>query len=256
MHVKKSADQAAAQPTQGQWLAADPAAPAAELGGAHAGLSRPRRPVRLPRAVRHPAMMRRDNPRETCVLREAELFVMAEQMLVEVLGRIRPPDLEIVLPPMFPGAAEPGAMSEAVARYLRDDASVPRVLAGAEVPAPDVPPVDVSAAAAAACAAARQVDDGDAVVHVDGEDLAVRDYLLRATLARSLLAHYVAAYLGSTACPLPEELARPLYELTAPNAETWRRQGWFREPMPLPDHVSWRDRFLLSAGHEPHPLGH
>ena len=82
------------------------------------------------------------------------------------------------------------------------------------------------------------------------------ELLLRATVARSLLAHYVAAYLGSTACPLPEELARPLWELTAPDAERWRGLGFFRDPMPLPDNVSWRDRFLLTAGHLPHPLGH
>ena len=76
-------------------------------------------------------------------------------------------------------------------------------------------------------------------------------------MERSLLAHYVAAYLGSTACPLPEELARPLHELTGPDAAAWRRLGHFREPiLPLPPHVSWRDRFLLEAGHEPHPLGH
>lgn len=188
------------------------------------------------------------------MLREAELFVMAEEMLVEVLGRIQPQDSDIVLPPMFPGAAEPGPLSQAVERHVREDVSVPRVLAGAagaEVGAADVP-----AAARAACAAAREVDDGDAAVDVGGEQLSVRAYLLRATLARSLLAHYVAAYLGSTACPLPEELARPLWELTAPDAGTWRRLGWFRTPMPLPDHVSWRDRFLLTAGHEPHPLGH
>ena len=82
------------------------------------------------------------------------------------------------------------------------------------------------------------------------------DELLRLTIERSLLAHYVAAFLGSTACPLPEELARPLSGLTAPHAQSWRERGYFRPPMPLPDHVSWRDRFLLDAGHEPHPAGH
>lgn len=80
--------------------------------------------------------------------------------------------------------------------------------------------------------------------------------LLCATIERCLLAHYVAAFLGSTACPLPEELARPLWELTVPQAQQWRERGHFRPPMPLPDHVSWRDRFLLDAGHEPHPAGH
>ena len=43
------------------------------------------------------------------VLLEAELFVMAEEMLVEVLGRIREGDWEIVLPPLFeePGVNQP-----------------------------------------------------------------------------------------------------------------------------------------------------
>lgn len=84
----------------------------------------------------------------------------------------------------------------------------------------------------------------------------VADDLLVTTIERSLLAHYVAAFLGSTACPLPEELARPLWELTQPDASLWRERGYFRPAMPLPAHVSWRDRFLLDAGHEPHPAGH
>lgn len=197
------------------------------------------------------------------MLREAELFVMAETMLVEVLGRIRPPDREIVLPPMHPGSTAPTPMGDAVARHLADDVRVPAVLAGRDPgPAGDPGPADephagpaagVAEAAQAACDAARAVTHGEAVV---AGGLSAREFLVRATLKRALLAHYVAAYLGSTACPFPEELARPLWELTGPDAATWRDLGYFREPMPLPPHVSWRDRFLLEAGHEPHPLGH
>ena len=33
-----------------------------------------------------------------------------------------------------------------------------------------------------------------------------------------------------------------------------RSIGIFRDPLPMPDDVSWRDRFLLSAGRDPHPL--
>jgi hypothetical protein len=199
------------------------------------------------------------------MLREAELFVMAEQMLVEVLGRIRPADRDTVLPAMFdaPGGDRPAPMRQAVEQYAADDASVPAVLAGVV----DADPVEgdvlggdwrasVPSVAGAAIAAARQVTDGDAVMHPRTGDVPARLYLLRLTIARSLLAHYVATYLGSTACPLPEELARPLWELTSPTAETWRSRGFFRDPLPLPENVSWRDRFLLSAGHEPHPLGH
>lgn len=185
------------------------------------------------------------------MLREAELFVMAEDMLVEVLGRIRDPDLGILLPAMYPGADQPMTMAQALEQHIRSDAEFAATLG--DTATPGATPAEV---AKVACAAASQVADGDALIHTGHGDVTIRDHLLRTTVERSLLAHYVAAYLGSTACPLPEELARPLWELTAPDAATWRGLGYFRAPMPLPDHVSWRDRFLLTAGHEPHPLGH
>lgn len=189
------------------------------------------------------------------MLPEAALFVMAEQMLVEVLGRVRPEDEDIVLPPMHGRAPQPMSIAAAVASHLHDEAVLAAVLAGdACRPAP--PDGDAGRAAHAACASAGAVEDGDRVVDTPHGELPVRTFLVRSTVERSLLAHYVAAYLGSTARPLPEELARPLWELTAPDAELWRRAGYFRDPLELPDHVSWRDRFLLTAGHQPHPLGH
>jgi hypothetical protein len=203
------------------------------------------------------------------MLLEAELFVMAEEMLVEVLGRIRDTDRDIVLPPLFeePGLDKPAPIWRVVELYARDDAWVPDLLSGRtgdEVGRErfdgellgDDPPASIARIAGAAVAAAREVTDGDATVHAGYGDVSTRIFLQRLTIARSLVAHYVATYLGSTACPLPEELARPLWEVTAPEAEMWRALGFFRDPMPLPDHVSWRDRFLLTAGHLPHPLGH
>lgn len=188
------------------------------------------------------------------MLREAELFVMADEMLVEVLGRIRPQDEGIRLPPILVGGPSL-TMSQAVARHVAEDARVPGTLDGSEGGrSPEAQ--DVAATAAAACASARRVVDGDALLNGPDGPVRAGDFLLRSTLDRSLLAHYVAAYLGSTACPLPEELARPLWELTSPDTTRWRALGYFREPMPLPPHVSWRDRFLLTAGHLPHPLGH
>lgn len=184
------------------------------------------------------------------VLTEALLFVQAGTVLVEVLGRIRPEHAGVVLPAMHPGADRPEPLADAVSRQVRADVRLARLLGA---PAADGDAARGPAAAAAASTAAARRDDGDTVVRTDEGDLTVRDLLLRAALARCLLAHYAAAHLGSTACPLPEELARPLWELTAPDAETWRRLGWFRAPRPLPDHVSWRDRLLLCAGHSPHP---
>ncbi len=185
------------------------------------------------------------------MLLEADLLVRAETMLVEVLGRIRPQDEAVLLPPMFPGAEQPQTLAEAVAQHRRDAAALVEALGGAGSPAGTL-----AEACQAVCAAAEGVVDGAAPVQLGDERLPARELLLRATVRRSLLAHYVAAHLGSTACPLPEELAGPLHALVAPDAATWREQGWFRAPMPLPEHVSQRDRFLLSAGHEPHPVPH
>jgi len=201
------------------------------------------------------------------MIREAELFVMSEDVLVEVIGRIRGEQWDIVLPPLLdrPGTDQPASMRVAVGEYARDDAWVPDLLAGRTIDevGPDRydgdllgadPHTAVAKYAEQACAAARSVDDGDAVVHAAGRDPGVLDYLTELTLTRSLLAHEIAMHLGSRACPLTEELARGLCEVTGPEAERWRATGFFRAPMPLPADVSWRDRFLLTAGRDPHPL--
>jgi hypothetical protein len=78
---------------------------------------------------------------------------------------------------------------------------------------------------------------------------------VEAAALRAFLAHDVAMALGSRACPLPEALARALLERMEPDAGRWRATGVFRERLPLPPgHVSWRDRFLLLAGRDPHPF--
>ncbi|MCO1657301.1 hypothetical protein [Pseudonocardia humida] len=79
--------------------------------------------------------------------------------------------------------------------------------------------------------------------------------LVEAAALRSFLAHDVAMALGSRACPLPEALAEALFTRMEPDAGRWRACGVFRDRLPLPaGHVSWRDRFLLLAGRDPHPF--
>jgi hypothetical protein len=203
------------------------------------------------------------------MIREAELFVMAEQVLVEVLGRIRAEHWDIEIPPLFdvPGADRPTPMRRLVDDYAHEDAWVPDVLAGRTMDEVgrgrfagdllgDDPHGNLTRISEAACAAARLVTDGDATVHAGYGDVPVRDHLSRLTIARSFTAHDIAMHLGSRACPLTEELARGMWEASGPEAEKWRSLGIFREPMPMPADVSWRDRFLLSAGRDPHPLHH
>jgi hypothetical protein len=198
----------------------------------------------------------------------AELFVKAEDMLVEVLGRIRGDDWRIMLPPMVTVAGHPAArrrtVRQAVLDHVREQAVVPDLLAGAtavELPVGDVlgsdPQETVARLSAGACAAVAKVADGAAVVHAPGGDRTTEDYLWQLDVGRCWMAHDVAMYLGSRACPFPEDLARAMWEHTAPDADRWRAEGWFApEPLPMPPDVSWRDRFLRTAGRDPHPAIH
>ena len=199
---------------------------------------------------------------------EAELFVKAESMLLEVLGRVRPEHRNIVVPPLFdmPGVDQPAPIRELMTHYARDDAWVPDMLAGSTIDevGPDKYDGDLIGSDAhaslgriveAASAAARAVTDPDATVHCSFGDVTAADYLWQLNIARCFLAHEIAMALGSRACPLPEDLAKGMYDGTSPNAEQWRSVGVFRAPLPYPDgHVSWRDQFLLTAGHDPHPF--
>lgn len=204
------------------------------------------------------------------MITEAGLFVKAETMVLEVLGRIRPEHRAIVMPPVFdgPGADRPRPLRELVAQYARDDAWVPDMLAGAtmaEVGADKFdgdllggdPQAGLTRIVEAARAAAKTATDPAATVHCGSGDVTTSDYLWQLAIARCFLAHDVAMALGSRACPLPEDLAKGMYDGSAPDARKWRELGVFSEPMPLPDgHVSWRDQFLLMAGRDPHPFLH
>jgi hypothetical protein len=201
------------------------------------------------------------------VLREAELFVMAQDVLVEVVGRIRAEHRHLVLPPIV-GDEEQTALPGYVDRLARANAWVPDVLAGRS---PDEVGRDkydgdllgedraagFAALAAAACTAAREPADADAAVQAPEGDSTAGAYLELLAIRAAFAAHDIAMHLGSRACPLTEELARGLWERTAPDVERWRERGVFGPQFePMPPDVSWRDRFLNTAGRNPHALEH
>jgi hypothetical protein len=204
------------------------------------------------------------------MIRETELFVKAEQMLVEVVGRIRAEHWRITIPPQYdmPGADQPTTVRKLVNHIAFEDAWVPDMLAGRTMEETgadkfdgnllaDDPHGNFARLAETACAAAGEVTDGDAVVHCSFGDVSTREYLWQVNIARCFTAHDIAMALGSRACPLPEDLARGVWEGTEPDAQRWRERGIFREPLvPVPADVSWRDRFLMAAGRDPHPFLH
>lgn len=204
------------------------------------------------------------------MIREAELFLMAERELLGVLGRLRDHDWRVMLPPLLdvPGADEKVPVRRAVERYAREEAWIPDLLAGRTVdevgadrfdgdllsPAP----VDaLRRLSDTACGAASQVADGGASVQPPTGEVTAAEYLLGLALVRAIVAHEIAVHVG-TVCPLTEELSQALWEATQTadaDAAAWRARGIFRDPiLPLPPDVSRRDRFLQLAGRDPHPM--
>lgn len=193
------------------------------------------------------------------MIREADLFLQAEECLVEVTGRAGRADRVLTMAPLSarPGEDTPATLAARVAAWLRDGIGLVTDLTGEEplitgVTGPAANPFGaIAEVSGAARAAAGAVTDAGAPAAAT----TAGHRLLEAAVLRAFLAHDVAMHLGSRACPLTERLARGLCEATAADAAAWQASGLFAEPLlPYPDDVSWRDRLLMSAGRDPHPL--
>jgi hypothetical protein len=201
--------------------------------------------------------------REFVMIREAEVFLLADEAMVRVFRQIRDEHWDTELPPLFdmPGADKPVPLRQAVNHHAYDDAWVPDMLAGrtmdevgrdrfdGDLLGTD-PHGNVARIASAAAAAARQVTDRDAIVHCSYGDVPVWDYFWQLNVARTVATHDVAALIGVDDA-LPEELCRGMWDGTEPSAETWRSFGIFRQPVPVPADAPWRDRFLGLTGRRP-----
>jgi hypothetical protein len=194
---------------------------------------------------------------------EAEVFVLADRTVVRVFQQIRPEQWDTMLAPLFdmPGADQPTPLRQAVNHHAYDDSWVPDMLAGRTMDEVgrdkfdgdllgDDPGGNLARISAAASEAASKVTDREAIVHCSYGDVPTWDYFWQLNVARTIAAHDVAAHIGID-CPISEELARGMWEGTAPSAEMWRSFGIFRAPVPVGDDAPWRDRFLAMTGRRP-----
>ncbi|MGI9000529.1 MAG: hypothetical protein ACR2GH_02565 [Pseudonocardia sp.] len=196
------------------------------------------------------------------MIREAAVFLLADQAAMQVFGYVREEHWGIELPPVFdmPGADLPAPLRRVLAHLAYDEAWIPDMLAGRTMDEvgrdrfdDDLlgtdPHGNLRRIAARACDAAYQVTDVNAIVHCSFGDVPVGDYFWQLNVARSLTAHDVAAHLG-LASPLSEELSRAMWEGTTPSVEMWRSFGIYREPVPVPEHAPWQERFLGLTGRQ------
>lgn len=177
------------------------------------------------------------------MIREAELFLLADRAALDAVNRVGVNDWGAILPPLFDmaGADEPSTLRAAVEHYAYDDAWVPDMLAsrtmddvGRETFDGDLLGTDPSRAieviVASAAAAAREVTDRDAPVHCSYGEAPTWHYLWQLNIARTVLAHDVAMCLGVRS-PLPTSCAAAC--------------GRARNPMPISG-GRWASTVLVS----------
>lgn len=197
------------------------------------------------------------------MIREAELFLLADDAMLRVVRQLRDEHWDTELPPLFdmPGADKPIPLRQAVNHHAYDDAWVPDLLTGRTMD--DVgrdrydgdllgtdPYGNLARIASAAADAARQVTDRDATVHCSYGDVPVWDYFWQLNIARTVAAHDVAAHIGAD-CPLSEELCQGMWKGTEPSADMWRSFGIYRQQVPVAADAPWRDRYLALTGRQP-----
>ncbi len=194
------------------------------------------------------------------MIAEAQVFLLADEAAVRVFTSIRDEQWDAMLPPVFdmPGADQPVRLREAINHYAYDNAWVPDMLAGWTMDEAgrdrfdgdllgDDPDGAIRRISAAAAAAAGLVGDPSLVVHCSYGDCPVPDYFWQLNIARSLTAHDVAASIGLD-YRLSEDLCKAMYEGTQPTVFIWRSFGAYREPVPVADDATWRERFLALTG--------
>jgi hypothetical protein len=194
------------------------------------------------------------------MIAEAEVFLLADGAAVAVFGAIPDDRWDSMLPPVFdmPGVDQPVRLREAINHYAYDNAWVPDMLAGWTMDEVgrgrfdgdllgDDPAGVIRHISASATAAAGRVSDPSLLVHCSYGDCPVPDYFWQLNIARSLTAHDVAAHIGLP-YQLSEELCRAMYEGTQPTSYIWRSFGAYREPVPVAEDATWRERFLALTG--------
>jgi len=196
------------------------------------------------------------------MMREQDVFVLAEQALQKVIAGVRDDQWAMEMPPTFARRGQSRVtLREIVNYHAYDDAWVPDMLAGRTMEEAgrtkfdgdllgDDPKGRFAAIVAAACAAANGLDDLDRTVHCSFGDFTAREYFWQINGFRGLRAHDIARVIGVDGT-LPDALVRGLWEEISPHAEEWRAVGVFGPAVAVPDDASRQARLLGLTGRTP-----
>jgi hypothetical protein len=196
-------------------------------------------------------------------MREADVFVLADRALNEVIQQVKDDQWTMAMPADFAmrGADHIPTLREVVNYHAYDDAWVPDMLAGRTMDEAgrdkfdgDLLGAEPQAAFAAivdtACAAAAELDDQDRIVHCSFGDFSAREYFWQINGFRGLRAHDLALVIGVEP-RLSDELVQGIWDEISPHVEEWRAIGVFPAAVPVPDSAPLLDRLLGITGRPP-----
>lgn len=195
---------------------------------------------------------------------EAEVFVLADQALNNVIQQIGDDQWTLGLPQWFGlGRTQDRSRLDlrAIINYhAYDEAWVPETLAGKTIQAVgdkydgDILGDDPKAAYAKlhqrAVAAVRALDDPAQTVHLSYGDWPAREYLKHITSFRAFRACDLARLIGAST-QLPEPLVQGLWEMLVPEVEEWRQMGVYGPAVAVPAEAPPQERLLGLVGRDP-----
>jgi uncharacterized protein (TIGR03086 family) len=197
------------------------------------------------------------------LMSEPEVFVEADQALLEVIEQIDDRQWAKVLPDWFmrSDSQRDVSLRQLIEYHAYDEAWVPDMLAGRTMDEADKekfsgdllgddPIANYRRLARAAQDAARSHTDLDRVVHCSFGDYPAREFLWQANYFRGIRAYDVAKLIG-TDPHLSPALVQGLWEELSPHAEEWRTIGVFKKAVEVPEDASLLHRLVALTGRQP-----
>jgi hypothetical protein len=170
---------------------------------------------------------------------EADVFVLADRALNDVIQQIKDDQWTMTVPANFPmrQTDQLPTLRAVVNYHAYDDAWVPDMLAGRTMDQAgrskfdgdllgSEPQASFAAIVDTACIAAAELDDLDRIVHCSFGDFSAREYFWQINGFRGLRAHDLALVIGIEP-DLPDELIQGIWDEISPHIEEWRAIGVF-----------------------------
>ena len=191
---------------------------------------------------------------------EQEVFVLADQTLLNVVEQVRDDQWGLIVPPEMTHGRPGVTLRDIVNYHAYDEAWVPDTLAGrtiAEVGDAhdgdllgDDPRGSFARLVVVTCDTVRDFTDLDRTVHLTYGDWPAREYLTHITHFRGSRVYDLSRFLGLDSTLPPELVEGLLWELE-PRAEQWRSFHVIGEPVDVPADADAQERWLALIGRDP-----